>query len=262
MLLLAVEVKEAAELSVDQLQVLLLWFCWSWVLELVASDLVEHSLFCLVVLFGYLMWWLRFGLRYLLNLLLLLFQLFLFYFNHFIDLLPLCLFHLLFLRYFFLIWLLTPLLGVLAIIVHGKHIVVFNAVLEQIDSSLPAELPLILLLTLLHEGFNIGSQALPQRIVQLRIALIFLEAEDVVYKLQASFVVISRDEGRDGYGAVEVKVEFLVNEACVVIEESIEFRDVVGSMRAVFCHSFPYIFIYNPPQTQKQKILKPLFLLL
>ena len=57
-----------------------------------------------------------------------------------------------------------------------------------------------------------------------------MEAEDVVNELQASFVVIGCGERSDGEGAIEVEVVFLVDEACVVIEESIEFRDVVGSM--------------------------------
>lgn len=80
-----------------------------------------------------------------------------------------------------------------------------------------------------------------------------MEAEDVIYKLQASFVVIRGSEAGNREGAIEVKVVFLVDEACVVIEEFIEFIDVVGSMRAVFCHP-PLIFLFIiHPKTQKNK---------
>ena len=67
-----------------------------------------------------------------------------------------------FLSYFLFLNLLTPLLGVLSIVMHGEHIVVLNAVLEQIDGSIPTKLLNIFLQALLHKDFNIGSQPLPQ----------------------------------------------------------------------------------------------------
>lgn len=77
---------------------------------------------------------------------------------------------------------------VLPIVLDRKHFIVFNAILEQLHSLLPIKYDLCCPSWSFRKGnkfSNIRREALPQRIVEFRIALILMKAEDVINELKA-----------------------------------------------------------------------------
>ncbi len=67
---------------------------------------------------------------------------------------------------------------------NSKHIVIFDAELKKASWHISIELfARLFLLHQIHKGLDIGSQTAPESIVELRVAFVFLETEDVVYEL-------------------------------------------------------------------------------
>jgi hypothetical protein len=134
-------------------------------------------------------------------------------------------------------WLFLVFLLVLLIVLDCEHVVVLNAVLEQLNCAFLVELRgWVFPECECDEGVDVVGESLAQDGVELGVVLVLLEAEDVVDELEGLLQVVLGYELVNWKLVVVVFVVFFVDEASVVIQEAVELGDVAGSLRIILGH--------------------------